>query len=245
MRLVLLNILSNAVKYNHDQGAIYIRIIEAGRFINIDIRDTGPSIPQDKLAAVFEPFNRLGAEATETEGTGLGLSICKQLIERMNGKIELSSELGEGSTFSLKFKAQKTVSSVSPELFADQFPDIATHTKRRVLYIEDNATNVRFLQLLLAEHKNVELLVALNGTEGVEMANRYQPDLILLDMRLPDMHGLEVLEALKGNGLQEHQQIFAVTADALPDQVDEAKAAGVHGYLTKPLDIAQIKSLVS
>ena len=248
MRQVLLNILSNAVKYNHDNGKIFVTVNEQGKRIGIEIRDTGPGIAEDKQPLVFEPFNRLGAEATSTEGTGLGLSICKQLVERMAGKIELISELNEGCRFLLTFRAAEQ-SLQNTERTLEEIVVAATeHTplgKKRVLYIEDNATNVRFLQLLLAEHQNVELLVALNGEEGIELASRYQPDLILLDMRLPDMHGLEVLEAIKATGLQDHQQIFAVTADALPDQVEEATAAGVHGYLTKPLDIAQIKSLVS
>ena len=245
MRQVLLNILSNAVKYNIDEGAIRFNVKEISRRIHIDIQDTGPGIPEEKQPLLFEPFNRLGAEATETEGTGLGLSICRQLVDRMGGKIDFRSLQGKGSTFSLVFKAQSAVPVADNSAMEEIAIPEEGHHKRRVLYIEDNATNVRFLQLLLAEHKNVDLLIALTGEEGISMANQYKPDLILLDMRLPDMHGLEVLEVLKASGLKENQQIYAVTADALPDQVDEASAAGVNGYLTKPLDIAQIKRLVS
>jgi PAS domain S-box-containing protein len=198
MRQVLLNVLGNAIKYNHEYGQVFIETEQQGEWLAILIRDTGPGIPSDKHHLVFEPFHRLGAETSKIEGTGLGLSICKQMVDRMGGRIDLLPDSGSGCTFRLRFKLAESAGASSAILNAfEQSSDWGApaldSTKRRVLYIEDNATNVRFLQLLLAEH----------------------------------------------------QQVFAVTADAMPDQVDEATNAGVHGYLTKPLDIAQIRGLVS
>lgn len=256
---VLLNLLSNAVKYNKPQGQIFVSVDVQSPWVTIRIKDTGLGIPHEKQSEVFQPFNRLGAEQTSIEGTGLGLSICKELVERMGGDIQFESEEKVGSTFSVRFKisdsnkhgVSKPRAQVSHFSAIEQYEALLQKNapvrtnKKRVLYIEDNPTNARFLQLLLADNRNVDLVLASTGLEGIKKAKEYLPELILLDMRLPDMHGLEVLKELHKLTENSDCLVYAVTADAMPDQISEAKNAGIDGYLTKPLDIQAVRRLVS
>lgn len=256
VRQVILNLLSNGVKYNQQGGELKISIQQGDFDTRISIEDTGVGIGEDKQALLFQPFQRLGAEYTDIEGTGLGLSICKEMIELMQGQIICTSKLGQGSCFTVHLpnvgpKSEKQANK-QPQDFVPMLmnpglamPTLANsaaiNTEVKLLYIEDNPTNVRFMQLLLAELPRLNFATAINGKKGVEMAIRMQPDIILLDMRLPDMHGLEVLDEL--NKLAIQTKVIALTADALPEQVEAAKRAGIDGYLTKPIDLARLHQL--
>jgi CheY-like chemotaxis protein len=255
LRQILLNLLSNGIKYNQHGGVLTISLLQDSLYTSISIEDNGIGIAQDKLELLFQPFQRLGAEFTEIEGTGLGLSICKEMIELMQGQINCTSQLGQGSCFTIRLPNQgpdlKEQANIKPKGIVTPPTLVNTglantelvNTEFKLLYIEDNPTNIRFMQGLLAELPKLSFETAINGEQGLEKANSFQPDIILLDMRLPDMHGLDVLSQL-------HQQpasqakVIALSADALPEQVAAAKRAGVDGYLTKPIDLARLHQLL-
>jgi PAS domain S-box-containing protein len=244
LKQVLLNLLSNAVKYSATQGSVAISFAESQRFTRISVRDAGAGIPVDKLARLFTPFDRLGAEQSAVEGTGLGLALCQRLVQAMQGTIGVSSTLGSGSTFWLelpqsdsplqKLESAKTV-------LADG--EISGDT-RRLLYIEDNFSNVTLVEQMLAERPTLELMTAMQGRVGLELARKHAPDLILLDMHLPDIPGWQVLAQLKADHLTREIPVVVISADATPPQIKRLLSAGAHAYLTKPIDIVEFLRVI-
>jgi hypothetical protein len=248
LRQVLLNLLSNAIKYNRPGGRVQVSARLAGAQVGLQVADTGRGIDPASLQAAFEPFNRLGAEGLGIEGTGIGLAIAKALVEQMQGRIEASSRLGEGSVFSFTLPrttaaavAVATAGAVTPGAAAgvpsaapgDTAP--ATRGAARVLYIEDNEVNALLVREVLAPCDWVRLETAVDGRSGLQRARQAQPDLVLLDMQLPDMDGLAVLRALRADPATAGLRCVALSANAMPEDMAAARAAGADDYWTKPI----------
>jgi PAS domain S-box-containing protein len=240
LKQVLLNLLSNAVKYTGMEGSVTVSVIDNGDgATRISVQDTGAGIAVEKLARLFTPFDRLGAEQSAVEGTGLGLALCQRLVNAMQGSIGVNSTLGSGSTFWLELPMAKspleTLAGTRPAT-TDAAGD---GESRRILYIEDNFSNVTLVDQMLAERPAFELMTAMQGRVGLELARQHSPDLILLDLHLPDMPGWQVLAQLKSDHLTREIPVVIVSADATAPQIKRLLAAGARAYLTKPLDIPE------
>ena len=234
---VFLNLLSNAVKYNADGGRLTVaaEATPDGR-VRVRVTDTGPGIPAELMGRLFTPFDRLGAERNGVEGTGLGLALSKRLVEVMGGSMEADSQAGRGSTFGfvLPAAAPPPAALSAADLPGPADPPAGHHT---VLYVEDNLANYRVIELALAHRPRVKLLAALHGGLGLELAAQHRPDLILLDLHLPDMPGREVLRRLKDDPATRDIPVVVLSADATTSQIARLRLAGVREYLTKPLDV--------
>jgi PAS domain S-box-containing protein len=242
LKQVLLNFLSNAVKYTAVNGSVVVSFAEtAGSLTRISVRDTGAGIAVEKLARLFTPFDRLGAEQSAVEGTGLGLALCQRLVQAMHGKIGVSSTLGNGSTFWLELPQAK--SPLQTVAAAPRSGPIGEQSLggdlRRILYIEDNFSNVTLIDQMLAERPALELMTAMQGRVGLELARQHAPDLILLDLHLPDIPGWQVLAQLKADHLTREIPVVVISADATAPQIKRLLSAGARAYLTKPIDIAE------
>jgi PAS domain S-box-containing protein len=241
LKQVLLNLLSNAVKYTAVKGCVTVSFADSGKDLTrISVRDTGAGISVDKLARLFTPFDRLGAEQSAVEGTGLGLALCQRLVHAMNGSIGVNSTLGHGSTFWLDLphaiSPLQTLSVTRSPSASEQPP---AEESRRILYIEDNFSNVTLVDQMLAERPALELMTAMQGRVGLELARQHAPDLILLDLHLPDMPGWQVLAQLKADQLTRNIPVVVISADATSPQIKRLLSAGARAYLTKPIDIAE------
>jgi signal transduction histidine kinase/ActR/RegA family two-component response regulator len=241
---VLLNLFSNAVKYNREGGSVRAKVACDEDVSSIEVEDTGPGIPEEHLDRLFQPFDRLGMEATSVEGVGLGLSLSKVLLEAMGGSISVRSVVGKGTMFRVE------VPTTSPP--AD---DYAPHTvpeehqttiplQGRVLYIEDNASNVRLVRRIVERRPGVELLTAAQGSIGLELAQHHDPGLVLLDLHLPDMHGADVLAQLRAMPRTSTLPVVVLSADATAKQVTRLLAAGANDYLTKPLVVTKVLAVL-
>jgi PAS domain S-box-containing protein len=245
---VLLNLLSNAVKYNDDGGSVTISHRETpnGR-VRVAVQDTGPGIaPEDQLR-LFAPFERLGADTTSVEGTGLGLALSKALIEAMGGTIGVESELGNGSTFFVEMAAAEGPIERQRRISGDLTPASesgATTAHKLVLYIEDNLPNLELIEQVFERWPGVRLISAIQGRLGIDLAQKHQPDLILLDVHLPDMTGNDVLRVLREDARTRRIPIIVISADATRGQIERLRAAGALAYLTKPLDLPQFIEVV-
>ena len=244
---VLLNVLSNAVKYNRPGGSVRVACESPlpGR-LRIRISDTGRGIPPDKLGRLFTPFDRLGAEATTVEGTGIGLALSKVLMQLMGGTIGVESTVGEGSTFWVELAETVRPSETRREEMSVGSPESGVDGRAKtVLYIEDNLSNVQLIESIFATRPGVKVLPAMQGQLGLELAHEHHPDLILLDMRLPDILGEEVLRRLQDDRATRTIPVVVITADATPGQSDRLLASGAKGYLTKPLDVKRFLEIVT
>ena len=244
LRQVLLNLLSNAVKYNRPGGSVRVDARRQGNHVRLRVSDTGRGMTAEQLAQLFEPFNRLGADCEGIEGSGIGLAIVKALMERMGGTVHVDSQPGVGSVFELVLAAaedeavvamppaaQPAVAAPAPTPAA-----VAGGAKRRVLYIEDNPVNALIIGELMARRSDLVLHVAVDGSSGVTQARSLRPDLVLLDMQLPDFDGYEVLRRLRAEPLTAGIPCIALSANAMPEDIERALRAGVSDYWTKPLD---------
>ena len=241
LKQVLLNLLSNAVKYTAVKGCVTVSFADSGKDLTrISVRDTGAGIPVGKLARLFTPFDRLGAEQSSVEGTGLGLALCQRLVHAMNGSIGVNSTLGHGSTFWLDLPhaiSPLQTLAVTRSPAASEQP--LAEESRRILYIEDNFSNVTLVDQMLAERPALELMTAMQGRVGLELARQHSPDLILLDLHLPDMPGWQVLAQLKADQLTREIPVVVISADATSPQIKRLLSAGARAYLTKPIDITE------
>ncbi|MEA2220565.1 MAG: hypothetical protein QOJ35_3191 [Solirubrobacteraceae bacterium] len=246
LRQVLLNLLSNAVKYNREGGSIEVAGALAGPAgARIQVSDTGVGIAAEDLARAFDPFERLGAEAGEVEGTGLGLALTKRLVEAMGGEIGVESDVGDGTTVWFELAAVAAPAAPSPPADAAGPAHVARAPVRRtVLYIEDNPSNVKLVEAILALRPEISLLVATRGDLGLRLACEHRPALILLDLNLPDMSGEEVLRRLRDDPRCAASAIVMLSADATPGQMTRLRRAGADEYLTKPFEIDRFLAVV-
>jgi PAS domain S-box-containing protein len=247
LKQVLLNLVSNAVKYNHERGSVTLTFEELPPDrVRLLVRDTGPGLPPAKQERLFNPFDRLGAEATGVEGTGLGLVLSKRLTEAMGGTLGVASTAGHGSTFFVELAAVRAGRPRPAECPGAAAPAPAAGGARRraVLYVEDNLDNLALLEDLLAYRPQVRLLSALQGGLGLDLARQHRPDLVLLDVHLPDMKGDEVLRQLRADPQLRGTPVIVLSADATPHQVERRRAAGASEYLTKPIDVARLLALL-
>ena len=239
---VLLNLLTNAIKYTPSGGTVTVSYQPNGAdLVRLTVTDTGPGIAADKLSRVFKPFDRLGAEQSSVEGTGLGLALCERLMHAMQGTVGVTSELGKGSTFWIELPAAE--SPLAKVAFqkkeGSQREQRSGSERRKILYIEDNLSNLLLIEQMFAEQPDIELISAMQGQLGIDLARQHAPDLILLDLHLPDIPGWEVLELLQRSEATRDIPVIVISADATQRQIDRLMETGARGYLTKPLDVTQ------
>jgi PAS domain S-box-containing protein len=238
LKQALVNLLSNAIKYNHEGGTVTLTCDEDAGRVRLRVTDTGPGVAPQLLDRLFAPFDRLDAESKGIEGTGLGLALSKGLMEAIGGSLGVESEPGTGSTFWLDLPLATTSTD-----FAEVELDVTQHSESNaaltatVLYIEDNIGNVRLLERLLVHKPNVRLITSLEGCLGLQLAQQHRPDLILLDVHMPDLSGYEVLELLRGDVRTASIPVVMLSADASHEQIQRFRDAGARDYLTKPLDL--------
>lgn len=236
LRQVLLNLLSNGIKYNRPGGHVRLTARVDGDDIEIVVTDNGLGMTSEQLRHLFEPFNRLGREHGAIAGTGIGMSLSRQLARLLGGDLVVDSVAAQGTCVTLRLKG--VVRSVAPPRSLEPQAVSPGEPTGTVLYIEDNAANTLIVQELLGRWAGVTLHVAPDGRSGIVMARDHRPDLVLLDMRLPDMHGLEVLAALRTDPRTAGIPVVSLSASAMPEEVDAARGAGADAYWTKPLDFA-------
>jgi PAS domain S-box-containing protein len=247
LKQILLNMLSNAIKYNRAGGTVTLAcdVIGENR-LRLTVRDEGAGIPEEKRHRLFTPFDRLGMERTtvdgrEIEGTGIGLALSRRLAEAMNGSLDFESQVGRGSTFWVELPLADALAT--PESEEQEFANVPLQietrsAQKRVLYIEDNLSNLRLIEHLL-QRRHVELFSTQQGQLGLDLARSSQPALILLDLNLPDIDGHEVLRKLREDPTTRDIPVVMLSADATPGQIQRLLQAGVQSYLTKPLDVRE------
>jgi CheY-like chemotaxis protein len=248
---ILLNLLHNAIKYNKPSGLVTISAKKIhsddknDSFIRISITDTGYGITDEDITKIFTPFERVGASNSGIEGTGLGLAVVKKLVETIGGTLGVDSNTGKGSTFWIQLSADNpdnSIKSVQNET-VNNFDTIKT--KAKVLYIEDNLSNIELLEEIFSiQLPDVQLVSSINGGDAVDLAIDYKPNVILLDMNLPDIQGDEVLLLLHENKITKNIPVIILSADAMQNQIDRMLLAGAIKYLTKPLDISEFMKII-
>jgi PAS domain S-box-containing protein len=247
LKQVLLNLASNAVKYNRHGGRIDVacRAPSPGR-VAIAVQDSDPGIAADKLARLFTPFDRLGAEQTEVQGTGMGLALSKGLVEAMGGTLTAESVEGQGTIFIVEVAEAAAAAEppgAAPAPPPRPAPEASGH-RQTVLYAEDNPSNLRLVERVLAERGGVRLLTTARGQEVQGMVRQHRPELVLLDLHLPDVDGEEVLRRLQADPGTAEVPVVVVSADVTPAHIERVLAAGARSYLTKPLDVVQFRAVV-
>jgi PAS domain S-box-containing protein len=243
VKQVLINILFNAIKYNKPGGTVAVECAASPPgSIRISVRDSGAGLAPEQLAQLFQPFNRLGKEAGAEEGTGIGLVMTKRLIELMGGAIGADSAVGVGSVFWIELPL-----TTSPHL-AVLASEHASHARplepdgmprRTLLYVEDNPANLELVEQLVARRPDLRILGAADGSLGIEFARAYQPEVILMDINLPGISGIEAMKILRSDPSTAHIPIIALSANAVPRDIEKALEAGFFSYLTKPIKVSE------
>jgi len=244
LKQVLLNLLSNAVKYNREGGAVIVSCIrnEEGR-VRIAVQDTGQGLDQKRLVQLFQPFNRLGQDAGSEEGSGIGLVVSKRLVELMGGQIGVTSTVGLGSVFWIDLEAvhvdSEQASAKAEELARDAQKWQRSDATATLLYVEDNPANLRLVEEIIGFRKDLRLLTASEAKLGIELARAHQPDVILMDINLPGMSGLDALGVLREDVETKHIPVIALSANAMPKDIKAALEAGFFQYITKPVNVEE------
>lgn len=252
LKQILLNLINNAIKYNIPGGSV--KIIAEGRSgdtepekrIRISVTDTGIGLAEEDLPKLFVPFERVGAEKTTTEGTGLGLAVVKRLVDAMGGKLGVESKPGKGSTFWFELPQSRNPGESFDQIKKNNTVDQPSAAKTgTVLYIEDNKSNIELVEQIIAIHRRgIRLIVSMEGLLAMDLALSNQPDLILLDLDLPDVHGSKVMELLKAHEGTREIPVVIISANAMPYQLNKLLEAGARYYLTKPLDVNDFLNVV-
>jgi signal transduction histidine kinase/CheY-like chemotaxis protein len=241
VKQVLINLLSNAIKYNRTGGTVDVKCVASPPDrIRICVEDTGEGLTADKLTQLFQPFNRLGQEASVEEGTGIGLVVCKRLVELMGGVIGAESTVGKGSVFwiELNLTAERQPAAGAAESAPVVPAQVQTDTQvHKLLYVEDNPANLMLVEDLVARRPDIRLLSARDGDRGIEIARASRPDLILMDINLPGISGIKALRILAEDPLTAHIPVIALSANAMPRDIAKGLEAGFFRYLTKPIKV--------
>ena len=243
---VFINLLSNAIKYNRTGGAVEVRCSSSGdgQRLRISVHDTGDGLPPEHLAQLFQPFNRLGQEEGDTEGTGIGLVVSKRLVELMGGDIGAQSVVGIGSVFWVELNA-----TASPRMVADTLlpasvlsphPTPTSLHRHTLLCVEDNPANLMLVEELIGRRPEIRLFSARDGWRGIEMARDLRPDVILMDINLPGISGTEAMKILVRDPGTAHIPVIALSANAMPRDIEKGLEAGFHRYLTKPIRVSEL-----
>jgi len=244
LKQIVINLLSNAIKYNKERGTVVVDCTTSTPgFTRISVKDTGGGLSPEKLAQLFQPFNRLGQEAGGVAGTGIGLVVTKRLAELMGGVLGVESTAGAGSVFWCEL-----ISCAAPQLVVESDeaatfdgPPVLTGARpRTLLYVEDNPANMKLVEQLIARRPDMRLLTAVNGTLGIEVARTTQPTVILMDINLPGISGVEALKVLRVDPATAHIPVVALSANAMPRDIEMGLDAGFFRYLTKPIKIKEL-----
>ncbi len=249
LKQVLLNLISNGIKYNRQEGSVFLSAeIEHDSRLRINIMDTGMGIPEEKFNQLFAPFNRLGAENSEVEGTGIGMTISKKLIELMDGSIGVESTLGKGSTFYISLpvcQLQQGESETEKFFTTDENKESAGDIRPfTLLYIEDNPANLKLVEDILGDYTEIKLISSPDAELGLDMALYHKPDLILMDINLPGMNGIEAMKRLKNFEETHDTPVIAMSANAMRKDIDRTLAEGFKTYITKPIDIGKFRKTI-
>ncbi len=243
VKQVVINLLSNAIKYNKVGGSVTVTCtLRAPEVIRISVRDTGEGLAPEQLAQLFQPFNRLGQKSNTEEGTGIGLVVCKRLVELMHGSIGVESSVGNGCVFWVELnrtsQPQLAAHAAEPLALAQSkiAGDAALHT---LLYVEDNPANLMLVEDLIARRPDIRLLSARDGISGIEMARAALPEIILMDINLPGISGLQALKILAEDPATAHIPVIALSANAIPRDIEKGLEAGFFRYLTKPIRVVE------
>ncbi|MES2090416.1 MAG: ATP-binding protein [Pseudomonadota bacterium] len=240
LKQVIVNLLSNAAKYNCDHGQVWIdAAVSGGPRLRLSVRDTGAGIAPEKMPYLFRTFERLGAERSGIDGSGIGLAMSRRLTELMGGTIGVDSQVGEGSTFWIELPLAEGGKVVDVAAGHGMEAAVAD-APFEVLYIEDNAANLKVVEQLFELRPHWHLSTALTGQAGLDLARSAPLDVILLDIHLPGMSGYEVLQMLQVDSRTQAIPVIALSADAMPEQVERGLRAGFHSYLSKPLDLRRL-----
>jgi PAS domain S-box-containing protein len=241
LKQVVINLLSNAIKYNRPNGTVVVDCFPVSpERIRISVTDTGAGLSPDEVVQLFQSFNRLGRETGAEEGTGIGLVMSKQLVELMGGVIGVQSCAGSGSVFWFDLNA-----AAAPRLAAGAVEALNTgrasvrtgQSRRTLLYVEDNPANLKLVEQLIARRPDLRLLSACDGRAGIQLAKMHQPDVILMDINLPGISGIEALKILREDPATSPIPVIAISANAMPRDIEKGLVAGFFRYLTKPIDV--------
>jgi len=245
LKQVLINLLSNAIKYNVEGGRVEVAIAQSDDRVRIDVIDTGRGIDDAAMAKLFMPFERLGASAAGIEGTGLGLALSHNLVEAMGGTLTAQSVVGAGSTFSVDLVRSTPVAVATG---SDEDQDVLAHRSyagpRRLLYIEDTVANARLVEQILLRRPSITVMPAMLGQLGIELARGHLPDMVLLDLHLPDLHGAEVLAELRADPRTRDVPVVILSADATERQIAEMRDQGASDYVTKPITVTRLLRVI-
>lgn len=245
---ITLNLISNAIKYNRPKGSVTLgyKTITDSNKLRIQITDTGLGIPEKIRENIFEPFSRFGAERTEIEGAGIGLTITKKLTEIMGGELNFDSQEGIGTSFYIDFPIYADSHSIPEELLIETQNPIFFGDKDQyiILYVEDNFLNLTLVERLLSDFSNIKLISAADGKSGIQMAISKKPDLILMDINLPGINGIEAMRILQDNPNTREIPVIAVSANAMQQDIERAMREGFKQYISKPIDTANFITII-